>query len=239
MFDENGGGAADDPKGGAQNPEKNDDGSGGTGKGDEGKHVSRADHQRALDDMHRFKSEARKSQEKLDALAAEVAAAKAAKDHEAGNFKSLYEQSEAARIEEKKTTETLKRSVITSERARAAFPKLKAAGLRDDAHGLLDKLQTELEEIEVEATSSGRFICHGVDLFVEKVKKDYGFAFGSIKAPRTNSGGGSGGGGGGNGKRSWTPDDIVKLEREGKRKGDMTAYRTAVAEYNEQKQAVK
>lgn len=233
MTTDNAGGAGDGQTAGGQNGDGG--GSGGAGgKKDDPKTVDFADHKRALDDMHKFKSAARESKERADKLQGELDAAKASSEQEKGNYKSLWESEKTAREEEKRNSERLKASVVRSERFRAVFPELKKAGLRDDAQNLIDKM--DFDEIEVEATSNGRFLCHGTDLVVEKMRKEYPYAFEQKKAPKVNSSGGSSGGAG-DGKQEWTPAKLVELEGQCRRKGNMEPYKSAYAEYLKQKQA--
>lgn len=231
MVTDSGTGGASGGNDGGSGGTGDEGGSGGTGGGDD--KVSRADHQRALDDMHRFKTEAKKNKEQLDALQAETAASKAAKDQETGNFKNLWEAEKTARVAADEKADRMRTAVVQSERHRAVYPELKKAGFRDDAKNLLEKL--DLSDIEVEFTTSGRISCLGVDTFVEKIKREHAYAFETKKAPRTNSGGG--GGGGGNGTTKWTPESLFAFEQKCKANRDMAPYYAAHAEYIKDKQS--
>lgn len=192
--------------------------------------VSRADHQRALDDMHKFK-------ERTKVQATELATLKSTVEELSGkilssskDFETLFNQEKGKREAAESEKERLKGSVIYSERHKSAYPALKKAGLRDDADNLMDLM--DLEAIEVEATSNGRFICSGVESFVESAKAKFPYAFQGKKAPTVN-------GGTGNGEppvpTKLDPTKLFEIERQCRLKGDMKPYHTAVAEWNKQR----
>lgn len=210
----NGGGAA----GG------NKDGGGGA------ETVAKADHDRALADLHKFKSEAKAKETELADLKARLEAIETEKKTSTGDFKSLYEQSQSSANEWKSKYEGLKGSMVITEKHKAATAALVKAGIHAEALSMLD--HEKFEGMEVEATSQGRFIVHGADLFAESFKKKYAFAFGKGAPPVVNAGGGSGGGSEGG---DLNPTRLFEIEQECKKKGDMKPYREAVTRYMEQK----
>jgi hypothetical protein len=228
--DTNGGGA-----GGGGDSGGGDGGAGGGDQGgDGGKAVKWSDHKRALDDLARFKSQAKDAREKAEKAARDLEELKTKLHTEGNDYKSLYETAKS-KLEAAETERVqLKQGVVYGERYRAVFPALKEAGLRADAVKLLD--MQSLEELEIEATSNGRFIVNGVKDFVEEFKKQYPYAF-ETKRVRVNGGGA--GGDGGTKPKAWTPDTLFKLEQDCKRKGDMAPYFKAIGEYRKTKGAAK
>lgn len=194
------------------------------------KSVSWDDHQRALADLHRFKGQSKALSAQLANIQSEFESLKGEVATKNKDFENLYasEKSKREAIESEKTK--LLNNVLNSERHRAAYPALKKAGLRDDAENLLDIVPLDL--IDVEATSSGRFTCSGIDDFVEDVKKKFPYAFQRPAAPVVNGASGTGSAGAGSG--AWTPAKLVALENECRKKKDMEPYRKAVEEWRKQ-----
>lgn len=235
MTTETGGGAADDKKAGGAGGEKDGEGGGAGGTGDDKgggkKTVAFDDHKRALDDLHRYKGKAKELQTSFDSLKSEFDTLKTKVAADGNDYKSLYDAEKTKTADLSQKTERLTGSVFHGERYRAVYPELKKAGLRDDAANLIDRLN--LEEVEVEATSTGRFNCLGVSAFVEKVKAEFPYAFEHRKAGKVNSGGA--GGGSDDTPKDWTPDKLVKLEKDCRLKGNMEPYHKAYKEYREKK----
>ncbi len=194
--------------------------------------VAKADHERALNDMHKFKESAR-------VAAADAAAAKARVEElnqklslQNKDYEGLFTQEKEKRVAVEKEKDELKKSVVYAERYRAAYPKLKAAGLRDDAENLIEVM--DFNTIEIEATSNGRFICNGVEAFIEAQKVKFPYAFQNPNAPIVN--GASGGGAPGT-PQQWTAESLYQLEQQCKVKRDMAPYYAAVGEYKKQRRA--
>ena len=219
-----GAGTGDDDAGGGA-----DGGGEGGGEGGDDKPVKRSDHQRALDDLNRFKRKAADEAKERQRLAARLDELE--RKGKGEDIEALKADLETVRGEK----EQLRASVIKSEKNRAILPALMEAGLRPDAKKILEHLNTE--DLEVEISTHGNITVHGVDDFVKKVKREYAFAFESKKATKVNGGGGGSNDGGG--KQEWTPGALVDLERQCKKKGDMKPYNAAVAEYLEQKKNKK
>lgn len=231
----NAGGAGGTGQSSDDNAEGDDDGGAGDdddggdgGGGDEP--VSRADHQRAVNDMLRFKTKARSLESTVGDLQRQIEELRTKGDQGGGDgktdWKALYERTKGELETERTKGGELKTSVVYNERYRAVLPLLQEAGLRKDAVTLLDK--ETLDDLEIEATSNGRFIVHGAESYVDEFKKRYPYAFNQKKAPNVNAGGGRGGSGG---TGSWNPTKLYNLERECKRKGDMSPYHRAVGEW--------
>jgi hypothetical protein len=151
--------------------------------------IDPADHDRAIQDMLKFKARAKAAEEKLENLSNEVAELKTASLQDKEDYKALYEAEVQAHKETKRRADGLKQNVSYSEKHRAVYPALKRAGLLDEAEKLLT--ESELDKLELEVTSSGRFNVIGIDTFVESFKNEYPFAFKNSQPPIINSGGNS------------------------------------------------
>lgn len=194
--------------------------------------VPKADHQRVLDDMMKFKKNFNDAAKENGDLKARLEALEKTKSETTGDFKSLYEKEKIARDELNGKYEGLKSSMVLTEKYKAASAALIKAGMNPEAMKLLDK--EDFNEIEVEATSQGRFIPHGVDLYVDKFKKEFPFAFQTGKPPTMNGGGGSGGTT--TSGEDVTPAKLFEIEQECKKKKDMKPYYEALEKYKKSKQ---
>lgn len=224
----NGAGGAGDP-----NQDPNAGGAGG-GQDPNTKVINPEDHQRALDDLHKFKRQASEFEVKFNELTAQMNELKKNDLKGKEDYKALWEASEAEKNSLKAETTKLKQSVVLTEKYKAASTALMAAGLKKEAMKILDR--ESFDEIVVEWTSEGRILTNGVETYVDKFKKEFPFAFQTAQAPTFNGGGGGSGGAGGDDEI--TPAKIVQLEMQMKRTGkaeDRTAYYDAVKRYTEQK----
>jgi hypothetical protein len=196
--------------------------------------ISKADHDRAIRDLHKFKDRAREAADQVSALQAQIDDLKAQGLREKDDYKALYEQTKQKLTEAEQANERLKQNVIYSERYRAALPALQAAGLNADATKLLD--YADLNELEVE-NQGGRFAVSGVELFVDKFKADHPYAFrtptpanvnaGGVNPPPTR------------GPQKMTAERLFEIERECKAKGDMAPYKAAYHEFLKQRRAAQ
>lgn len=229
MSDLNAGGAGDQASGGAGSQgETQQNQTPNSGSNEDPKSVSWSDHKRALADLTRFKDQAKAQAAQLAEMQAQVEALTGKIATQNKDFESLYttekQKREAAETERKKLLE----NVVTSERHRAVYPALKKAGLRDDAENLMDHM--DLSAVEIEATSSGRFVCSGIETFVEEAKRKYPYAFQKPQAPNVNGSSGSGTPTG----EQWNPRKLFALEQECRKKKDMDPYNRAVSEWIKQ-----
>lgn len=151
--------------------------------------INQEDHDRAIQDMLKFKARAKIAEEKLESLSSEVESLKRASLQDKEDYKALYEAEVASHKETKRRADGLKQNVSFSEKHRAVYPALKRAGLIDEAEKLIT--ESELDKLELEVTSSGRFNVIGIDTFVESFKTEYPFAFKNSQPPTINSGGNS------------------------------------------------
>lgn len=217
-------GDAGDKKGGA-----------GDGKGDEGKsgekdadpnddRVSRADHERAVADMHKFKKEAEKArQEKKEAAEARM------KDQ--NQWKEIAEAKENEAKEARAEAEQIKISYLGEKKFNAVRSKCEALGIRPEAISDLEAL--DLADIAVETTSTGKINILGADKFATRLKATKPHWLSDKAAPKVNT----------NGQRvldtgdAITARDLLKLETEAKKSGDSSKYHEAFKKFQQQRLA--
>lgn len=167
--------------GGAGGTPKPDSGNQNNNPPPSGKTVSWEDHQRAVDDMHRFKAKASELERKF-------ADTEKQSLEKSGEFKTLWEQAKAdLETEREKSANVLKAAMHTHR-----FGEVKAEAIRQ---GLRPEAVHDLESISwdgvpVEMTDKGRFIASGVKERVDKLKGERPHWFTVAQAPRINGGGG-------------------------------------------------
>jgi hypothetical protein len=144
--------------------------------------VSKEDHQRALDDMHRFKKKAADAEALLAAKETEDAT-------KSGNYQKLYETEKTKVLDLGKQLKDVIGFNSDTHRLNEVKVAASAAGLRKEAVKDLELL--DLSELPVELTSRNRYIVEGVGSFVESLKTTKPHWFQSSDAPRVNTGGGA------------------------------------------------
>lgn len=146
------------------------------------------DLQRALDDMHRFKREAREAAQKLADAQALLESERKAKLREKEDWKSLAEtEAKRAKELEDKFTRVNHAYTNTQKFSHVHAAAIKA-GLRPEAERDLELLA--LDDVNVEMTTEGRFLVSGHDSFVEGLKKQRPHWFQNTTPPSFNPGGG-------------------------------------------------
>ncbi len=145
--------------------------------------VSWDDHKRAIDDMHKFKAASVDAEKRL-------AVAEEDRLKEKDDWKALAERektrADKLEGEKKSLSEVFTKTQKYSEIRKSAME----AGLRPEAMDDLDLI--DVDGVQVEATSSGRFIVHGSKEFIEelKTKKPHWFKKGTVE--EINAGGTTG-----------------------------------------------
>lgn len=168
-------------EGGAQSDKGKEGGEEGKGK-PKREYVPLEDHKRAVDDAVKNKKLLKDAEARLNAIETE-------RLREKEDFKGLADRTIKERDELKEQltkSQSTFAETLKFNRVREAALK---AGIRPEAMDDLESL--DLNEIEVETTSSGRFSVRGADAFVENLKKKKSFWFQDPKAPKFNSGGGN------------------------------------------------
>ncbi len=214
-------------EGGENIEDKGDEGKekGGGGEGKEKPEtVSRADHDRALADLHKYKKAAAEATKKeKDAETARL--------KESNDWKTLAETREAEAKEATEKAERIQSSYIGDRKFNAIKAKCDALGLRPEAVSDLESL--DLADIAIETTSTGKINVLGADKFASALKAKKPHWFDAKAAPRVNT----------NGTRvldssdAITAKDLLAAEAEGKKSGDMTKYYDAHKKYQQQRAA--
>lgn len=176
----------------------------------------------ALKDLHRFKDEARRLKEENETLIKNQM-------KEKSDYKSLAEKFEKELVDEKEKNKRLVQGTVYDKKLSAVQASLRAKGLRKEAE--IDVERLDLSDIEVETTSHGRINLIGVEEFVERQKQLRPHWFQS-SAPRINPG--SPDVVNSSGDRI-TTKMLSDLYDKGARNGDLTAYRSALQQYQKQK----
>jgi len=189
------------------------------------------DHRRAIDDMMKYKKQARSTGDRLKTLETENEKLKTQHLKSQNNYKGLYEETSQRLKEQTERNQALHTSIINHARRESVLPRLHEMGLRKDAHNLFQ--MSDLDVIDVETTSAGNVIPveSSVQEFCQTFKNQFSYAFDDKRKPVVNS---SGGANVLNGKAHLTAQDVFKIERDCAKKGDMTPYHEAVKRFRQQ-----
>lgn len=179
------------------------------------------DHQRAIKDALKNKERANEAESKLASFEEQRL-----KDNE--DWKTLSERATAKADEYKTKFEDSRTAFIENEKYTSIKAALLKAGLRGEAEQDIDLL--DLKGVQYELTSNGRVLLHGVESYVDEVKKNRPHWFASNGIPKFNPGGA---GGSSVSDELLTPQKVVELERKYLREGN----KQKVAELYERYQA--
>lgn len=137
------------------------------------------DHQRALEDMKKFKARSRELEEQLNNTETKHL-------EEKKNYKELYEREKRQREEWQGKYTGLSNSVVDNEKYNAVRAEAIKAGIINEKD--LDYL--DLDAVQIERTDHGRAIVHGADTFVQGLIKERPYWFKNNEVPGFNAGGG-------------------------------------------------
>ncbi len=186
--------------------------------------ISRADHDRALADMHKHKREAAQlRQEKKDAETARL--------KESNDWKTLAEQKEADAKLARDEADSLRSTYVNDRKYNAVHAKCVALGIRPEALSDLESL--DLADIAIETTSTGKINVLGAERFAAALKSKKPHWFDGKAAPRVNT----------NGQRvidsdsALTATDLLKAEAEGRKSGDLSKYYDMHKKFQQQRAA--
>jgi hypothetical protein len=191
-----------------------------SGTGDD--RVPKSELTHALNDLHKFKSQAREAQDKL-------------KQIEENNLKNSQEWEKYAKLKEdeadtfKQKFEGLQDNLVRSEKYSALKEAALKAGVRKEA--LPDLELVGFDEMVIETTNTGRMRVLGADSVVQKLKQDrpHWFRSGASNInpnmPEVVNGS----------SNQVTYDQLKKLEVEAKKTGDYAAYQKAIIEFKKQR----
>lgn len=176
---------------------------GGAGDGGNPDVIPKTEFDKVSVELTKLRKMAADVQKERDELKSRFEALETKKNEDGGDFKKIADTYKAKLEETEAKLNSFKGSVIVNEKHKAASAALVKAGLLPEALRLLDK--EEFNDIEVEVTNTGRFIPHGVDIFVENFKKSNPYAFAKAQPPTVNNG---------SGRRTDTSHDTAVLTHE-------------------------
>lgn len=183
--------------------------------------VSKADHERALADMHKFKRE-------LEKMKTDKETEKTAKMKEQQQWKELAEAKEREASELKSSNDRLQQSYLNEKRFTALKSACEKLGLRAEAAPDLDLV--DISEVQIETTSTGKINVLGAEKFAERLKTVRPHWFADKSAPSVNTSGArvidTGG--------VITPEMLINAEKEGRKKGDLSEYTSLHQKYRSQ-----
>jgi len=123
--------------------------------------VSKAEFDKVMAELHKHKGTAR-------TLAEQIKTANESKMKEQNQWKELAEAREKEALDAKNEADTLRKSFVSNTKFGAVKEKCAALGLRPEAMSDLEML--DLEQIQVETTSTGKMNILGADKFAERLK---------------------------------------------------------------------
>lgn len=189
-----GGGSGGSSSGGAQNGNSgagsgnSGGGQGGSGgAGDPPKVIKPEDHERALADLHKFKSDAKKNADALAALQGEMDQIKKGQMKAAADLKPYVEQLEKETKAKDDQIATLKKGFGNTFKEMEVKAACQALGITEQ--GMKDLALLSFEEVNVEFTTEGRVIVSGAKEAAENLKRTRGHWFTSGAAANINTGG--------------------------------------------------
>lgn len=123
--------------------------------------VSRDDHERALNDMHKYKKEAAEAREALKK-------AEEAKLREQSNWKELAEKKEKEALDLANENKRIKESYLGEKKFAAVQAACQNLGIRSEALSDLEML--DMVDVTIETTSTGKINVLGATKFAERLK---------------------------------------------------------------------
>lgn len=185
--------------------------------------VSKAEFDRVMSDMHKFKSQLREitsaSQEEKERLL-----------REQNNWQELAELKDKEAKEYKDRIEAIQSSLVQKEKFSAIKDAAMKAGIRPEA--VTDLELVGFDNVKIETTSTGRVNVLGVESAINHLKLSRPHWFGQTNTRVAGS----------------TPnisntglvslDDLNKLSVEAKKTGDYTTYSHKLKQYQQQKKGV-
>ena len=181
--------------------------------------VSFKDHQRALQDLSRFKQEAAASAEKLKSMEMQ-------KLKEAENWQEIARLKEQEAAEFKEKYQNTQNAIIRQKKMGAIEKFAQEAGMRKEA---LDDLSLyDWSDVEIETTSHGNINVLGAKEAIERFKMQKPFFFGrkSISVNSETPGLET--------PSKVTVEDVLKAEKAARKSGDIAPYQALLKKYQTQ-----
>lgn len=148
--------------------------------------VSKADLERALNDLHKNKNKARELENALKEKEDLLKQMETQRLESEKNYKTLWEKAEANAAAEKKRADETVNSYYHDKKMSKVREIAMASGIRKEALEDLEMLDTN--SIIIEKTDHGNVMVHGVEDFVNDLKVKKKWWFESSKAPVINGG---------------------------------------------------
>lgn len=186
------------------------------------------DLERALKDLHRFKSQAKQQEEAIRETERKLQAVEQQRLAEKEDWKALAEKRQALLDEAQARHESLKSSVFNTAKFSAVRAEALKAGLRPEAESDLELIQ--MDPVVVEMTTTGKMQTIGAKEFVDELKRTRAHWFKNPNVPQVNAGGRAFTGANG----TVTAKDVIAAEREWhktKTPAAEQAYKSALMDY--------
>lgn len=135
--------------------------------------VPKQELQHVLNDMMKHKREANQFKTEYEKLQAKVKEMEENNLSEKEDFKTLYERAKEDAEQYKNKYGELQENIVNSEKVSAVEKAAIKLGVRDEALEDLSNrlLSSDKDEVEVEATTNGRMLVHGVEGYVSRLKE--------------------------------------------------------------------
>lgn len=161
-------------------------------------------------DMLKYKMELKKASEEKERLLEEKKSLETKNLQDQNQYKTLYEKTVEENKLLKDSVSKMKVNFIENEKIREIETKALAVGLKPKALDLLRTIAHGTDDVIVEVTNTGRTQVVGTDLYIEKLKQQYGdVLFADGRAPNINT----------NlpnsnvTQKTWTPKEILELQK--------------------------
>lgn len=182
--------------------------------------VPKSELQKVLDELHKYKSQARE-------LSTAAQADKERLLREGNRWQELAELKDKELQDMRQTNDQIKDAMINEKKFSALKDAAVKAGLRQEAFSDLELVG--LDQVQVETTSTGRVNVLGVDQLISNVKLSRPHWFGGQKTnvngsiPNVNNQAGV-----------VSTQDLVKLSNEAKKSGDYAQYEKSLRQFQQQ-----
>lgn len=161
-------------------------------------------------DMLKYKMELKKTNEEKERLLEEKKSLETKSLQEQNQYKTLYEKTVEENKLLKDSVSKMKVNFMENEKLREIESKALAVGLKPKALDLLRTIAHGTDDVIVEVTNTGRTQVVGTDMYIEKLKQQYGdvlFVDGRAPAINTNLPNGN------VTPKTWTPKEILDLQK--------------------------
>lgn len=205
-----------------QTQSQNDDDTGGGAT----ETVPKADLDRALMDLKKFKNNFRDSTKKLQELEARFEEKEREALEKNKDFESLYQKEKEMRVKAQADLKETTGKFIHTQKHSKVKDALVQAGFDPGALNILDSIS--LEDVQVDVAHN-KFVVEGADTFVESMKEQYPYLF-RKKGIKIN------GGGAGSGQKHGDPEELTAAFMSELKKTDRAKYKQLFPKFAKQAQ---